>query len=127
MSVHTFSLTEDGLTDLNPVVHGDLTGVRSIIYSIPHILTINCKTNVLIDSNRKAYLADFGLSGTFKKLAGMTYLAKMSCHPGAVRWTAPELLSGEESASAATTRSDMYSFGSIMLQVSDGPLANAIS
>ncbi|KAG1835102.1 hypothetical protein EV424DRAFT_1582716 [Suillus variegatus] len=101
--LHTFSLTEDGLTDLNPVVHGDLTG-----------------TNVLIDSNRKAYLADFGLSGTFKKLAGMTYLAKMSCHPGAVRWTAPELLSGEESASAATTRSDMYSFGSIMLQVLTG-------
>ncbi|KAG1841654.1 kinase-like domain-containing protein [Suillus subalutaceus] len=101
--LHTFSLTEDGRTDLNPVVHGDLTG-----------------TNVLIDGNRKAYLADFGLSGTFKKLTGMTYLAKMTCHPGAVRWAAPELLSGEESDSAATTQSDMYSFGSIILQVLTG-------
>ncbi|KAG1905427.1 fungal-specific transcription factor domain-containing protein [Suillus fuscotomentosus] len=81
-----------------------------------------CKNNVLIDSERKAYLADFGLSGTFKKLAGMTYLARMSCHPGAVRWTAPEILSGEESASAATTQSDMYSFGSIMLQVLTGDI-----
>ncbi|KAG1887064.1 hypothetical protein F4604DRAFT_1916886 [Suillus subluteus] len=94
---------QDGHTDPNSVVHGDLTG-----------------TNVLIDSDRKAYLADFGLSRTMKKSIGKTYLANMSCHPGAVRWTAPELLSGEESASAATTQSDMYSFGSIMLQVLTG-------
>ncbi|KAG1821623.1 kinase-like domain-containing protein [Suillus subaureus] len=117
--LHTFSLTEDGQTDLNPVVHGDLTGVTSIIYSIPYILMISYKSNVLIDGDRKAYLADFGLSGTFEKLPGMTYLVKMSCHPGAVRWAAPELLSGE-SDSAATTQSDMYSFGNIMLQVLTG-------
>jgi serine/threonine protein kinase len=78
---------------------------------------INCKTNVLIGSDRKAYLADFGLSGTLKKLTGMTYLMNMSCHPGALRWAAPELLSGEESTSAST-HSDVYSFGCIMLQVS---------
>ncbi|KAG0707036.1 kinase-like domain-containing protein, partial [Suillus ampliporus] len=114
--LHTFSLTEDGRTDLNPVIHGDLTGVRSFICSITHILMINCKTNVLVDGDRKAYLADFGLSGTLKQLTGMTYLAKMSCHPGAVRWAAPELLTGEESAFAVTTQSDIYSFGSIMLQ-----------
>lgn len=101
--LHTFSLMEDQHNDLNPIVHGDLTG-----------------TNVLIDGDRKAYLADFGLSGTLEKLIGMTYLAKGTCHPGAVRWAAPELLSGEESASAATTQSDMYSFGSIMLQVLTG-------
>ncbi|KAG2074333.1 kinase-like protein [Suillus decipiens] len=81
---------------------------------------ISCKTNVLIDGDRKAYLADFSLSGTFKKLTGMTYLAKMTCRPGAVRWAAPELLSEEESASGATTQSDMYSFSSIMLQVLTG-------
>ncbi|KAG2743556.1 kinase-like protein [Suillus brevipes Sb2] len=118
--LHTFSLRQDGHTDLNPVVHGDLTGVTSIIYSIPRILTSSYKTNVLIDGDRKAYLADFGLSGTFKKLTGMTYLAKLTCHPGAVRWAAPELLSGEESTSVATTQSDMYSFGNIMLQVLTG-------
>ncbi|KAG2756768.1 hypothetical protein P692DRAFT_201433834 [Suillus brevipes Sb2] len=50
----------------------------------------------------------------------MTYLAKLTCHPGAVRWAAPELLSGEESTSVATTQSDMYSFGNIMLQVLTG-------
>ncbi|OJA08608.1 hypothetical protein AZE42_12385, partial [Rhizopogon vesiculosus] len=96
--LHTFTLIEDGHTDLLPVVHGDLTG-----------------TNVLIGSDRRACLADFGLSGTLKKLTGMTYLVNTSCHPGALRWTAPELLSGEESA-FANTQSDIYSFGCIMLQ-----------
>ncbi|KAJ8582693.1 kinase-like protein [Rhizopogon salebrosus TDB-379] len=101
--LHTFTLIEDGLTDLLPVIHGDLTG-----------------TNVLIDSDGMAYLADFGLSGTIKKSTGMTYLMNMTCHPGAMRWTAPELLSGEESVAPASTQSDLYSFGSIMLQVLTG-------
>ncbi|KAG0693252.1 kinase-like domain-containing protein [Suillus ampliporus] len=100
--LHTFSLTEDGRTDLNPVIHGDLTG-----------------TNVLVDQDKRAYLADFGLSGTLKQSTGMTYLAKMSCHPGAMRWAAPELLTGEDSC-AVTTQSDIYSFGNIMLQVLTG-------
>lgn len=50
----------------------------------------------------------------------MTYLARMTCHPGAVRLAAPELLSGEEPTSATTTQSDMYSFGNIMLQILTG-------
>lgn len=37
-----------------------------------------------------------------------------------MRWTAPELLSWEEPASAITTQSDIYSFGSIFLQVLTG-------
>ncbi|KAG1750241.1 kinase-like domain-containing protein [Suillus lakei] len=99
--LHTFSFDVDGHTYFNPVVHGDLTG-----------------NNVLIGSDGTAYLADFGLSGTLTKLPGMTYLAK-NCSPGALRWTAPELLSEEESA-AVTTQSDIYSFGSIALQVLTG-------
>ncbi|KAG2076606.1 kinase-like protein [Suillus decipiens] len=90
-----------GHTYFNPVVHGDLTG-----------------NNVLIGSDGTAYLADFGLSGTLTRLTGMTYLAMMSCRPGALRWSAPELFFAEELASAVTTQSDIYSFGSIMLQVS---------
>lgn len=102
--LHTFTVDVDGY-NLNPVIHGDLTG-----------------TNVLVDGDRRAYLADFGLSGTLTQSPGMTYLAKTSCYPGALRWTAPELLSAEEvtSASAVTTQSDIYSFGSIVLQVLTG-------
>ncbi|KAG0702776.1 kinase-like domain-containing protein [Suillus ampliporus] len=101
--LHAFSFTVDGQVYFNPVVHGDLTG-----------------TNVLVGSDGTAYLADFGLSGTLTKLPGMTYLVKMTCHPGAMRWSAPELLSGEDSTSAITTQSDIYSLGNIMLQVLTG-------
>ncbi|KAG1887207.1 kinase-like domain-containing protein [Suillus subluteus] len=73
--------------------------------------------NVLIDGDGRAYLADFGLSGTLTRQPSMTYLTKLSCCPGAVRWTAPELLAEEE---PATTQSDIYSFGSIFLQVLTG-------
>ncbi|KAG2076611.1 kinase-like protein [Suillus decipiens] len=102
---HTFSVDVDGQMYLNAVIHRDLTG-----------------TNILVNSNRRAYLADFGLLGTLAQLPGMMYLAKMSCHPRVLRWTAPELFSVEDltSASAVTTQSDMYSFGSIMLQVLTG-------
>ncbi|KAG1750242.1 kinase-like protein, partial [Suillus lakei] len=97
-------LNYHGHTYFNPVVHGDLTG-----------------NNVLIGGDGTAYLADFGLSGTLIKVPGMTYLAK-NCCPGALRWTAPELLSEEESVSAVTTQSDIYSFGSIVLQVLTGKI-----
>jgi serine/threonine protein kinase len=79
---------------------------------------IEHKNNVLIGSDGTAYLADFGLSGTLTQSPGMTYLAMMSHHAGALRWTAPELFFAEDTASALTTQSDIYSFGSIMLQVS---------
>ncbi|KAG1887236.1 kinase-like domain-containing protein [Suillus subluteus] len=103
--LHTFSINVDGNTYLNAVVHGGLTG-----------------SNVLIGRDRTPYLADFGLSGILTQLPGMTYIAMMSCHPGALRWSAPELFSAEESASSVTTQSDIYSFGSIMLQVLTGNL-----
>ncbi|KAG1887175.1 kinase-like domain-containing protein [Suillus subluteus] len=101
--LHTFSFTVYGHTYFNPVVHGDLTG-----------------NNVLIGSDRTAYLADFGLSGTLTQLPGMSYLAMSHYRPGALRWAAPELFSTEESAPVVTTRSDIYSFGSIALQVLTG-------
>ncbi|KAG2083156.1 hypothetical protein BD769DRAFT_1542415 [Suillus cothurnatus] len=87
---HTFSVNVDGSTYLNAVIHGDLTG-----------------NNVLIGRDRTPYLADFGLSGTLTQLPGMTYLAMTSCHPGALRWSAPELFSAEGSASSVTTQSDI--------------------
>lgn len=47
---------------------------------------------------------------------GSTYLAATAMYPGAVRWTAPELLLSDDVQ--PTTLSDIYSLGSIMLQVS---------
>ncbi|KAG1723359.1 kinase-like domain-containing protein [Suillus paluster] len=94
--LHTFSLTIDGHTYSNPIVHGDLTGV------------IN---NVLVGSDRTAYLADFGLSGTLTQLPGMAYLAKKSHRPGA-----------KNRPLQSPLKSDIYSLGSIMLQILTGEL-----
>lgn len=104
------SLLDDivsGLTYLhsypnNPVTHGDLTG-----------------SNVLILGDKTACIADFGLSSMLGDLqTGSTYLAASAMYPGAVRWTAPEFLLSDDVQ--PTTLSDIYSLGSIMLQVLSG-------
>ncbi|KAG2143814.1 kinase-like domain-containing protein [Suillus bovinus] len=104
------SLLDDivsGLTYLhsypnNPVTHGDLTG-----------------SNVLILGDMTACIADFGLSSMLGDLqTGSTYLAATVMYPGAVRWTAPEFLLSDDVQ--PTTCSDIYSLGSIMLQVLSG-------
>ncbi|OJA12814.1 hypothetical protein AZE42_09584 [Rhizopogon vesiculosus] len=86
----------------NPITHGDLTG-----------------SNVLILRNMTACIADFGLSSMLGELqTGTTYLAATAMYPGAVRWIAPELLDSDDLQ--PTTLSDIYSLGSIMLQVLSG-------
>ncbi|KAH7913189.1 kinase-like domain-containing protein [Hygrophoropsis aurantiaca] len=87
----------------NSVIHGDLTG-----------------SNVLIDHNGSARLADFGLSIAILEFQGTSNLT--SCIRGAVRWAAPELydIRGNGEIPRPTTRIDIYSFGSIMLQVLSG-------
>ncbi|KAG2103158.1 kinase-like domain-containing protein [Suillus cothurnatus] len=82
------------------IVHGDLSG-----------------NNVLVDTNGKALLTDFGLSVLLSERSAQVLLAKPG---GSARWMAPESLGlgneGHESPVFSTT-SDIYSFGGIMLQV----------
>ncbi|KAG1730478.1 kinase-like domain-containing protein [Suillus lakei] len=81
------------------VVHGDLT----------------C-TNVLIDGDGRLCLADFGLSMILAESQNTTF---NSCHPGNVRWMAPEMLATPEQGGVAmpTKAADIYSYGCIMLQL----------
>ncbi|KAG1721984.1 kinase-like domain-containing protein [Suillus paluster] len=81
------------------VVHGDLT----------------C-TNVLINDDGKLCLADFGLSMILAESQNSTF---NSCHPGNVRWMAPEMLAMPEPGGVVvpTKAADVYSYGCIMLQL----------
>ncbi|KAG1872869.1 kinase-like domain-containing protein [Suillus tomentosus] len=81
------------------VVHGDLT----------------C-TNVLMSADQTLHLADFGLSVVLSESQNSTF---NSCHPGNVRWMAPELLALPEEGGVVvpTKAADVYSYGCIMLQV----------
>ncbi|KAF8839140.1 kinase-like protein [Paxillus ammoniavirescens] len=88
------------------VVHGDLSG-----------------SNVLVDGNGRACISDFGLSTLLTQLGRSTF-ATSHQHLGTLRWTAPELLElsepdGEDELPQIipSPRSDVYSFGRIILQV----------
>ncbi|KAF9227191.1 kinase-like protein [Gyrodon lividus] len=97
------------------VIHGDLTG-----------------TNILINSNGKACVADFGLSVILLEFAETSYLTSTRC---ALRWADPELYHVPPSTNTSSetlvsltdipmtspsAQSDIYSFGCIMLQVLSG-------
>jgi len=94
---------------LQSVVHGDLSG-----------------GNVLIHDDGTACISDFGLSTLLTQLGGSTFATTHQA-PGTLRWTAPELLDLREPEDEEdpphiipTPRSDMFSFGRIMLQILTG-------
>ncbi|KAG1813032.1 kinase-like domain-containing protein [Suillus variegatus] len=76
------------------IVHGDLT-----------------PTNVLIESDGKLLLSDFGLSMAIAESGNPTF---NSYHAGNVRWMAPEMV---EEQARPTKPADVYSHGCIMLQL----------
>ncbi|KAG2356675.1 kinase-like domain-containing protein, partial [Suillus spraguei] len=103
-------LVADGLKYLHDqgVIHGDLTS-----------------TNVVIDRDGNAFLADFGLSMAMAEGDKSYYNTHSN---GAIRWLAPELISSSESESPddddsgfnppkPNSQSDVFSLGCIMLQV----------
>ncbi|KAG1808949.1 kinase-like domain-containing protein [Suillus subaureus] len=106
----------DGLRYLHEqgVIHGDLTS-----------------TNVLIDSDGNAFLADFGLSVALAEGDRSYYHSYSS---GAVRWLAPELIDLPDPESILddsdsvvslpkpNSHSDVFSLGCIMLHVFSGKL-----
>jgi serine/threonine protein kinase len=73
----------------------------------------------LKDGEYKACLTDFGSSHVLGGLFKDQMDEESTVWPGAIRWTAPELLS-QPSGFELTTQSDMYSYGCVMFHVSAG-------
>lgn len=89
------------------------------------LLTSHCTTqsNIFINENGNARIADFGLSTLLTELGGATFATTFHAR-GTLRWIAPELLVEPEnelqesqSHVLPTTHNDVYSFGGVMLQV----------
>ncbi|KAG0701589.1 kinase-like domain-containing protein [Suillus ampliporus] len=76
--------------------------------------------NVLIDSRHIVRLADYGLSSVVSACGDLF----QSYHCGALRWTAPELISDDdqEVGKVSSRCSDIYSFGCVMFHVLSGKL-----
>ncbi|KAI6025970.1 kinase-like domain-containing protein [Pisolithus orientalis] len=88
----------------NHVTHGDLTG-----------------NNILMFGDGRALLTDFGMSTALKELWGSDYFTESA--RGTLRWAAPELFQCDEESGVsgfAEPPCDVYSFGSIILQVLSG-------
>jgi serine/threonine protein kinase len=100
-------------------MHGQLNGVGISFMITTQMLTVP-QSNVLMDKNGNAYLADFGFLPVVLEFRVAPYLS--TTIGGSVRWAAPELFEIPDAANAPplqlTMHSDIYSFGSIMLQVS---------
>ncbi|OJA09028.1 hypothetical protein AZE42_09025 [Rhizopogon vesiculosus] len=72
-------------------------------------------SNILVHGNGRACLADFGLSTVLMEFVGASYLT--DAIEGNVRWAAAELFEADPPLSLSF-ECDIYSFGSIILQVS---------
>ncbi|OAX32850.1 kinase-like protein, partial [Rhizopogon vinicolor AM-OR11-026] len=74
------------------------------------------QSNVLVRDNGRACLADFGLSTMLVEFAGTSYLTNTI--RGHMRWAAAELFEEEDEPHISLSlECDIYSFGSIILQV----------
>ncbi|KAG1727252.1 kinase-like domain-containing protein [Suillus occidentalis] len=87
------------------VVHGDITGA-----------------NILIDEGGRVRLINFGLSIIVRPILGQSHLAATSIHPGAIRYAAPELVLSDDACGLPLEKTDIYSFGCVMLQILSGRL-----
>jgi len=79
------------------------------------------QSNVLVQGNGRACLADFGLSTMVLEFINPSYLT--SSIRGNIRWAAAELFEvpddDDDTAVSLSIECDIYSFGSIALQVSN--------
>ncbi|KAJ7587373.1 kinase-like domain-containing protein [Mycena floridula] len=83
-----------------PIIHGDLKG-----------------NNILITSNLRACVADFGL-GKFIQTDAVCQFTPSTTLPGALMWCAPELLT--EDRPTITLASDVYALGCVFYEIFAG-------
>jgi len=107
------------------MIHGDLKGVRLqmlIVAPPPNVLFIIIKANILIDKDRHARLADFGLLTVTSDSTDFT-ASNSHVTGGTTRWMSPEILNPDMFGlkdSRPTKESDCYALGMVVLEVLSG-------
>ena len=76
-------------------------------------LTIDVKSNILIDGNSSARIADFGLTSVLRNHS-MSISVTAPTYGGTLRWMAPELFDDDSRPSKA---SDVYALGMVVYEV----------
>ena len=106
------------------IVHGDLKGVSYIPAAELTVNAENKQANILIGSDYRARLADFGLTTVADESATGSLMDNFGMR-GTMRWMAPELLNPEkfgitkESQIRLPSRgTDIYALGMTILEVS---------
>jgi len=116
------------------IVHGDLKGVCALSNQIFAHLSLIMKANILINENRRACIADFGLTTitgvVTHTAAGMSRVSLISNDTlmsftagGTYRWMSPELLYPEQFGvlqpdnDRPTRQSDCYALGMVIYEV----------
>ena len=104
---------------------GDLKGVwfRTLVTTPPSDVSLT-KTNIMIDKEGNARLADFGL---LPIVSDSTYPITTTSSEGAwtIRWMSPKLLDTERFCSknsSPTKESDCYALGMVILEVLTGKI-----
>ncbi|KAG2113886.1 kinase-like domain-containing protein [Suillus discolor] len=103
------------------LLHGIASGLY-YLHSFPVVHGDIASSNVLVDFKEgqyKACLTDFGLSNVLCGRLKEWQIEESTVWPGAIRWTAPELLRPGDPPSniKPTTQNDMYSFGRVMFHL----------
>ena len=109
------------------IVHGDLKGVSETTSELTlniHVLS-SSQGNILIDSDGRAVITDFGLARVKEEVSEITGENQYtSIFAGSTRWMAPELVVAQVEEDPLkrfplSTKSDVYAFASVCLEVSN--------
>ena len=103
------------------IIHGNLRGVRSNpTVTLPHPSLLNPKSNILIDNNGHACLADFGL---LRILSDEPTITSLAGGDTTAQWMSPELLYPNKfglTDGRPTKESDCYALGMTIYEVLSG-------
>ncbi|KIO25798.1 hypothetical protein M407DRAFT_206989 [Tulasnella calospora MUT 4182] len=86
-----------------PIVHGDIK-----------------PQNIIVQDNNEAALCDFGISKIVLAVGQRSGLTTSGSTLGSAKFQAPEILMGDADEAVATTASDVYAFGAVILATMSG-------